>query len=107
MKSSVAPSISNFGCGRCALFVLVYDGILGMVGERACIPLMPNAFRASDLLCCWGCMLLAGRSCLGSGRVAVTGKLLGDTDAGCDVVPVRGVRPCGLLGKVLARVGKA
>lgn len=97
MKSSVAPSMSNFGCGRCTLFAVLYNGIFGMVGERVCIPLMPNAFRASDLLCWWGCMLLAGRSCLGSGRVGVTGKLLGDVDAGCGVVSVRGVRPCGLL----------
>lgn len=101
MKSSVTPSRSCLGSDCCAL-LLVYDGILGIVGDRACTPLMPKALSASVLLSCWGCTLLAGRSFLGTGGLSVTGEALGEVCAGWGAVAVMGVLPCGLLYELSA-----
>jgi hypothetical protein len=63
MKSSVTPSnLSVRSDDRDRDWEsLVYNGILGIVGERACA--IPKALSASVLLYCWGWVLLADRSC--------------------------------------------
>lgn len=43
--------------------------MLGMVGDRACQPLLPNALSSSVLLCRLGWTLLADRSCRGADEI--------------------------------------
>jgi hypothetical protein len=108
MKSSVTPFKSSLRSGACD--VLLYDGIFGMVGDRACAPRMPKAFSASVLLCRWRLMPLADRSCRATdGAVGTVGMAVGPRfatkrelprDVGENwrgAVAVRGVLPCGLL----------
>lgn len=97
MKSSVTRSKLSLRSGAFCVS-LVYNGIFGIVGERACAPVMPNALSASALLRCWVWMLMEARSCLGAVEI-VGGLFLVTTKARgiFGVFAVRGVLPCGLL----------
>lgn len=101
MKSSVTPSNLSERSDR--LDSLVYNGILGIVGDRACAPLIPKALSASVLLSRGGWALLADRSCRDAvGMVVVLlfatkRELLRGEGGSSNVFPVRGVLPCGLL----------
>ena len=112
MKSSVTPLRSSLRSGGCELLVLLllllYKGIFGIVGDRACAPRIPKAFSASVLLCRWGVMPLTDRSCRAAdgteGRALLEPRFATERELARDdwenrrgAATVRGVLPWGLL----------
>jgi hypothetical protein len=73
--------------------------MLGMVGDRACVNLLPVVFNASTLLERWGWTLLAERSCLGRTGLELeyAKELFRGAKGFLGAFAVMGVCPCGCL----------
>jgi hypothetical protein len=106
IKSSVTPSSFNSRLGGRTSDVL-YAGMFGIVGERACCPLA-EALSSASLLCRCAWKLLTVLSCLGAGPEEAR-ALLGEAESelcrgGClGAVAVMGVWPWGCLKALSVR----